>query len=424
MTPSSLAALQRQRRVLLLQGPMGPFFSKLADFLRGNGADVFKLNFNGGDRLYYPAGEDFVDDPRALTAELHRRVDRDRIDAIALFGQSRPIHKVAIEAAKELGIEIYVFEEGYLRPNFITLERGGVNALSLMPRDDAYYRARVGEHLPKTHSAGQTFWRTAAIAMLYAIARHLHRSRYPKEQFHRDLHPLREGLRWLRGGLRKVLHSVTERNVLWRLCRSEQRFFLLALQVHNDAQIQHHSPFDDVHDVIAHTIESFATCAPKDAALVIKHHPMDRAYRHYGAYIQEQARKHGVADRVISLHDVHLPTLLRLSRGLVTVNSTTGLQSLHHGTPVFLLGEAHYNIPGLVHQGDLPSFWLHPDPVDPGLYRAYRKILMRTSQINASFYADTPALNKAGASRTLQLHTTAPKPARPAATQTNERLRA
>lgn len=39
------------KRVLLLQGPVGPFFWNLAKDLRSVGATVFKFNFNAGDWL-------------------------------------------------------------------------------------------------------------------------------------------------------------------------------------------------------------------------------------------------------------------------------------------------------------------------------------------------------------------------------------
>ena len=50
-----LDELTGSRRVLLLQGPIGPFFWRLANFLKIRNADVVKINFNGGDALFYPA---------------------------------------------------------------------------------------------------------------------------------------------------------------------------------------------------------------------------------------------------------------------------------------------------------------------------------------------------------------------------------
>ena len=45
------------RRVLLLQGPIGPFFRNLGDDLIQAGATVHKINFNGGDWLFYPTSK-------------------------------------------------------------------------------------------------------------------------------------------------------------------------------------------------------------------------------------------------------------------------------------------------------------------------------------------------------------------------------
>src|SRR2546423_12568053 len=45
----------RAKKVLLLQGPVGPFFRRLAKLLRAAGAADHKGNFNGGDCLFFPA---------------------------------------------------------------------------------------------------------------------------------------------------------------------------------------------------------------------------------------------------------------------------------------------------------------------------------------------------------------------------------
>ncbi|MGK9789039.1 capsular biosynthesis protein, partial [Salmonella enterica subsp. enterica] len=51
-----------------------------------------------------------------------------RIDAIVVFGSARRHHRIAARLAKSMGIAFWVFEEGYVRPKYITLERDGVNA--------------------------------------------------------------------------------------------------------------------------------------------------------------------------------------------------------------------------------------------------------------------------------------------------------
>src|ERR1700755_3668606 len=50
-----------QRNILLLQGLMGPLFRRLGQALRRDGYGVYKVNFNGGDRLFWrlPNGIDY-----------------------------------------------------------------------------------------------------------------------------------------------------------------------------------------------------------------------------------------------------------------------------------------------------------------------------------------------------------------------------
>ncbi|WP_228720294.1 hypothetical protein [Acinetobacter portensis] len=45
-------SLLLSRRVLLLQGPLGSFFSQFAQWLDDNGIQCYKVNFNGGDAFF------------------------------------------------------------------------------------------------------------------------------------------------------------------------------------------------------------------------------------------------------------------------------------------------------------------------------------------------------------------------------------
>jgi capsular polysaccharide export protein len=393
--PQSLVNLLSCRRIVLLQGPMGPFFRHLATYLTSHGAEVRRVLLNGGDWLFHfgPGTERFTGTQAAWPDWLAQRLRGGRADALVLFGQSRPMHRQAIAVAQRLGVPVYVFEEGYLRPDFVTLEPGGVNGRSSLPREVQAYDdapARAMRPLPTAPS----FARLALFATGYALAMAACRPLFPHALHHRPLNPLAEAACWLRGGWRKLVHRVAERRVLPLLTAPahSRRWFLLALQVHNDAQIADHSRFSGMPEVIAHVLASFAAEAPPGAALVVKHHPMDRAYRDYGRLIRATAQALGIADRVLSVHDLHLPTLLRHAAGVVTVNSTVGLQALYHGRPVCVLGEAIYGLPGLVHRDGLASFWRAPAPVDRALFARFRATLIARTQLNASFSGRMPAL--------------------------------
>lgn len=396
--PASFSALLRHRRTLLLQGPMGPFFARLAAYLRDNGQDVFKVNFNGGDRLFYRSlGAVTYQGRHDDWAQwLRRFVIDNHIQAIVLFGQTRPVHQPVADIASQLGVELFVFEEGYDRPNHVTLEIGGVNAYSPMPRERAVYDAIPASVLPSHRRpvpTGQSFWRAARCALAYGLAKALCAWRHPFEVYHRSLHPVCEIAKWLHGGLRKLRNLLPDRAVMRELVSSGRsgRWFLLPLQVHNDSQILRHSHYAGMEAVIDEVMASFAEHADADDWLVIKHHPMDRAYRNYAPYIREQSRRLGISERVRYIHDLHMPTLLTHTRGMVTVNSTTGLQALHHGKPVVALGECFYAVNGLTYPGALTSFWRDPGSVDMQLFYRFRHHLIEQNQLNGSFYARVPA---------------------------------
>lgn len=396
MIPTSLDRLLCQRRTLMLQGPMGSFFERLAGTLRAHGQQVWKVNFNAGDDWFF-SGEQVVQyrDPLdQWPARLRRLIAELRIDAIVLFGQSRSMHRAAIEEARALGVTVFVFEEGYVRPDYVTLEVGGVNAASPIPRDPAFYRELNAEPLPTPQPTGQSFSLVASAAIAYSVARSLGHPRYPHYRHHRSIAPIRQGLKWANGAWRKWWYRFTERAMQDFLAAPEQhkRFFLVPLQVYNDSQIRRHSHYKDVGTFIHEVLVSFAQHAPAEQLLVLKHHPLDRPYNDYTRLIAAEAERLGITDRVHYIHDQHLPTLLKHASGVVTVNSTTGLQALYHGTPVIPLGECMYAIEGLVHPGPLDSFWANPGPVDAELFQRFRTYLVRETQLNASFYAEAPGL--------------------------------
>jgi len=120
------------RNVLLLQGPIGPFFSRFSGELSERGFNVWKVNLNGGDRFFYRRNQsiDYDGNIREWDSYLDRLIVNKDIGRIYLFGDCRAYHRIARKVAKRRGIRLFVFEEGYIRPNYITLEENGVNGHS------------------------------------------------------------------------------------------------------------------------------------------------------------------------------------------------------------------------------------------------------------------------------------------------------
>lgn len=390
---TSLDQLLSSQRLLLLQGPMGSFFAQLAAWLRTRQIDVHKVNFNGGDRFFYR--DDAVTDFRGRLPDfaiwLKQHLQSLNIDTVVCFGDCRLYHLRARTVCQQLGLRFLVFEEGYLRPDYITLECDGVNAnsnlnLSLMLNQHVQHDYPQ----PTLPSFSLMVWS----ACLYYLAWMLLHLWYPHYQHHRLLTPFQEIVAWQRALRRRMTNTLFDRRKQSYIqANLDGRYFIVALQVHNDSQVRVHSDYDDVSDFVIETMHSFAQYAAPHQHLVIKHHPMDRGYRNYRRLIKKTALNLGIQSRVLYVCDVHLPSLIKHSIGLVTINSTTGLQALFHGKPVIALGRAIYNLPRLTFQGELKDFWQAPESVDHAYYWCFRAFLIHHSQLNGSFFGLSPWMN-------------------------------
>jgi capsular polysaccharide export protein len=379
----------RHKRILLLQGPVGPFFRRLARDLAKQGAVVTKVNFNGGDWFFSPRNSlNYRDRMTAWPARLEGLIEELGIEMILLFGEARPIHREVYGIAQRRGVVVGIFEEGYIRPDYVTLESCGVNGCSPIPRNPDFYRRRPKTSSPAHIRVGNTFWHAAMWAALYYLVAALARPLFPKYRHHRPL-SLLEAWPWFRGLWRKGYYAITERGIAARLSGAlSKRFFLVPLQVYNDAQIHTHSRFPSVERFIREVVASFARNAPPDTVLVVKHHPRDRGYSDYSRLIRELTREHGLEARLLYVHDLHLPTLLNHARGVVVVNSTVGISAQFHGSPVMVCGDALYDMTGMTFNGPLTAFWREASDltVDRELFQRFIDYLIQHTQLNGSFY--------------------------------------
>ncbi len=121
------------RGFLFLQGPHGPFFNRLGRMLRKAGSRVWRVGFNAGDRAFWFHQSTYIpfrgksDDWAQTFIDL---IEEKGVTDIVLYGDTRPIHASAVAEAKRRGLGVHVFEEGYMRPFWITYERGGTNGNS------------------------------------------------------------------------------------------------------------------------------------------------------------------------------------------------------------------------------------------------------------------------------------------------------
>jgi capsular polysaccharide export protein len=394
------------RAFLFLQGPSSPFFARIADHLEAHGHRAYRINLCLGDVLFWSrAGatsyrgslEDWPD-------FLHRFMDQKGITDLILLGEQREHHKAAIAAAKARGIQVVVTDFGYLRPDWIILERDGMSAHSRFPRSPEDILA-LAETCPETRLDKRfedSFWGMAMAEMLYHLSSYFLWFLFPHYRSFKVENPV---LAYLGTGWRllcKPWRQARVEKVLADMKQSDAPYFVFPLQMENDFQIRAYSHYPDMEAPIAEVIVSFARHASPEARLLVKIHPWDPGLRNWAGIVKRLAESHGVGDRVHYLDGGNLNAMIEHARGMVTINSTSGLQALIMNCPVITLGEAIYDVPGLSFQGALDEYWSSASPPDPKLRDAYIKAMAATLQIRGVFYRQ-PGLNAAVSEATNRL---------------------
>lgn len=382
------------RHFLFLQGPHGPFFHSLGKMLRNAGAKVSRVGFNAGDRAfwfrssgYIPFKDDHADWPNTLK----EIVKRQSVTDIVLYGDVRPVHAQAIAVAKKLGAEVHVFEEGYLRPYWITYERGGSNGYSrLMEMPVAVMRKDLklsDLEMPKPPA----HWGDMRQHVFYGALYHwfvLFRNRaYANYKRHRELPLAKETMLYTKRLLLMPYLALSRMYSSWRIRSGGYPYHLVLMQLEHDASFQAHSNFERMEDFIDMVIKGFSEGAPRHHHLVFKAHPLENERVPLRKKIATIADKYSVADRVHYVRGGKLAQILDQAKSAVTVNSTAGQQVLWRGIPLKVFGDAVYAKPEFVSQQSLPDFFANPTRPDTKSYRDYRRYLLETSQIPGGFYS-------------------------------------
>lgn len=378
------------RSFLLLQGVSSPFFSRLATALSEQGHRVHKVNFNVGDVSYWlPRRSDwFRQDLAELPSFLNKLYTQYGITDQVVFGDRRPVHIAALEQGRRNDVRNHVFEEGYFRPNLITLEREGVNARSQLPRSPEWFM-RAGQHLPVVaplQDFNSPLWLRALHDLAYQASGVLNRVLFSKYRSHLTMSPAVEYAGYLTRS--RLLKRVAPANnaTIQTLLSQGTPYFFVPLQLNSDSQVRDHADFYTMQLMLKHVLQSFAQHAPVHTKLVIKNHPLDTGWEHYDRVILNLVHQFALKDRVIYLESGDLTSLVKHAQGTITLNSTVGYVALEQGCPTFCLGNPQYNLPGLTDQQELANFWVRPLAPETELFTRFKRVVVNTTQVYGGFY--------------------------------------
>ena len=372
-----------EKKILLLQGPYSFFFRDLGHLLQEKGCSVRALTFHPGDSYLmqglprlgwrklmtrYRSGQDAPEletyysaritklEERPLTQNekeffttyykaVKGFLEKEGIGILLCHNDTRWQHAYALEAARRLQLPAFVFELGLFRPNTITMDPEGVNAANSVPRTSSFYRGFSTEKKvndEQTDSPISTKKRNLIIAffLLFYKAGKILGLNAPENKVIR-----------LRDYAARFKASYGKRRRDSAPVTLPRRFFFIPFQVVNDSQTLLYSPYRDMDTMAEDVIRAVKAFnkrrAPEErVAAVFKEHPMDR-----GAVSYETLReKYRDDEEVCILSEGDINDLIDRSRGVVTINSTVGLDAISRGQKVMCMGRAFYAIDGIALQ--------------------------------------------------------------------------
>ncbi|MEM8691744.1 MAG: capsule biosynthesis protein CapA [Pseudomonadota bacterium] len=382
------------RVFLFLQGPHGPFFHNLGSMMARTGAKVFRVGFNAGDRAFWWHRGSYISyrgTPEDWPDRLRQIIDEKTVTDIVLYGDIRPIHAEAVKVAEAADLRIHVFEEGYLRPYWVTYERGGSNGNSrLMDMPVANMRSALCRSdgdvvMPPAH------WGDMRQHVFYGALYHfcvlaLNRG-YANFRPHRQIGVAREFRLYLLRLLFMPLHALHRILATFRIGRGGFPYHVALLQLEHDSNFQAHASVDSMAEFLDRAIKGFAEGAPTHHHLVFKAHPLEDGRVPLRRQIRALARKYAVRSRVHYVRGGKLARLLDGARSAVTVNSTAAQQVLWRGLPLRTFGKSVYEKPEFVSDQPLAHFFADPVKPDVDAYKDYRRYLLQTSQLPGGYYS-------------------------------------
>ncbi|MEO4045483.1 capsular biosynthesis protein [Pseudomonas sp. CAU 1711] len=215
---------------------------------------------------------------------------RERPGSVAMWNGSHRYCQLLLALLPE-GCGTFFFENGLL-PDTTTLDPKGVNYRNSVPRDAEFYRNYVAPD-------------GAAEAQFTLVPRK------PRNGGHKPI-------------------------------ELPEHFVFIPFQDDRDTQVRLFSPWvSDMRQLFA-----LGELLAREAGMtvVFKEHPSSRE-----AYPELHARTH---ERLMFANGNSTQELIQASQFVVTLNSTVGLESVLLGKPVLTLGQAFFNIPGLVVHAD------------------------------------------------------------------------
>ncbi len=375
---------------LFLQGPASLFSRHFANYLEQQGATCLRINLAFSDWVQW-LGKSSVNYRGKFTewpSFLRQFVRANQVTTILYYADCFPYHKVARDIAEQEGIDAVAYENGYLRPNWLTLEKGGMSKFSHFPMDaDTILQLADGLPAPCDKPLPPVnFWVEAFWEVTYNLGNYFFHWTFPRFNSDKYYNPFLDYLNIIPRLIKGKRNEMLAGQIINHLIEKKLPYWVFPLQMQNDYQLRENSRFAHQSEAIEEVIAAFAGSTEKTDYLVIKIHPSDNGIEPWARIISKLASKYAVSERVRFIDGGNLMQLINHSRGVITINSTVGLHALQALKPVLVLGCAIYDIAGMSAQQDLHEFFQDPQAPDKQLLNAFVRLLAASIQVKGNFY--------------------------------------
>jgi capsular polysaccharide export protein len=282
-------------------------------------------------------------------------IDQHDINVICLFNGYHWIDQVARYLAEIKGMKVVYFEDGLFRPYTVTCDSRGINAASSVPQNPEFYdsitvdKERLKKYIFKPENSlfltgkKESLFKIGfvkALSMFGSIIRV-----HPNYYVH---------INWthaIRYFLFKLLYPRRNNDSIVL----PEEYVFVPFQVSRDTQIFYNSPnikkmeqfLESVHTAVLRLNQEDG----RNVKIVVKEHPEDMSRNNY----KDLKEKYKNNQDVIFVQKYNIKKLIRQSLAVITINSTVGIEALVQKNRVITLGEALYNIEGIVQRCTDPA---------------------------------------------------------------------
>lgn len=364
-----------------------PIFNNLAKELKKSGNEIYYISFSLSDLFYrnfnenYYVPKDLKNSEMGISKEellsldirkfkysklynekidekeivrlrkyaylIEKYINEKKIGCVLIYNGSSTIEQILIYIAEKLRLQLLYLEEGYFRPYTITADTKGINYNSSIPRSKEFYdklaidedkfekfllRAKYLEvkRPPFKDKIIKVLMKLTNSIGLFIGFKNEHKVNTLKEYLAREIN------------LYKFKKMKTEDISL------PSEYIFVPFQVHSDTQVLFHSPkIKDMHQLVENVVrelEIYNKKNRKDLKVIFKEHPMDIGRISY----RDLYDKYSKNKNVIFLKKYDTKKLIKNSKLVITINSTVGIEALMNYKKVITLGNAFFNIEGLV----------------------------------------------------------------------------